>query len=87
MATQYESLLKTPQWIGKRRQILARDRNKCRSCGKEKELEVHHRQYHFIQQIGQMQLPWKYENRHLITLCHGCHSLGHNKYKIPTFNI
>ena len=33
MTTEYNTLLKRPQWFEKRKIILARDNNKCRCCG------------------------------------------------------
>jgi 5-methylcytosine-specific restriction endonuclease McrA len=87
MATEYNTLLRSPQWFEKRKIILARDNNKCRSCGATNGLHVHHRQYHFSKRTGQKQLPWKYQNKYLITLCDKCHTAGHSKFKVPTFTI
>lgn len=87
MTTEYYNLLKSPQWLEKRKTILERDNNKCRCCGGTKALQVHHRQYHVSKRTGEMQLPWKYENKYLITLCEKCHSAGHTKFKVPTFTI
>lgn len=87
MTIEYDLLLKSPQWFEKRKIILARDNNKCRCCGFTKGLQVHHRQYHVSKRTGEKQLPWKYENKYLITLCEKCHSAGHEKYKIPSFII
>lgn len=87
MTTEYDLLLKSPQWFEKRKIILERDNNKCRWCGSTKGLQVHHRQYHVIKRTGTKQSPWKYENKYLITLCEKCHSAGHEKYKIPSFLI
>lgn len=87
MTTEYNSLLKSPQWLEKRKIILARDKNRCRCCGAITGLQVHHRQYHVSKRTGQKQLPWKYENKYLITLCEKCHSAGHEKFKVPSFTI
>lgn len=87
MTSEYYSLLKNPRWFEKRKIILRRDGNKCRCCKKSTALQVHHRQYHSSKRTGQLLPPWKYENKYLITLCEECHSAGHSKYKIPTFNI
>lgn len=87
MTIEYDLLLKMPQWFEKRKIILARDNNKCRCCGVTTGLQVHHRQYHVNKRTGHKQLPWKYEDKYLITLCDKCHSVGHEKYKIPSFII
>jgi hypothetical protein len=87
MTTEYNILLKSPKWIEKRKIILARDNNKCRCCGATTGLHVHHRQYHVNKQTGNFQLPWKYQNKYLITLCDKCHTAGHSKFKVPSFTI
>lgn len=87
MNTEYNSLLNRPQWFEKRKIILERDNNKCRCCGTTSALQVHHRQYHINKRTGSFQLPWKYDNRYLITLCNKCHSRGHENYKVPSFTI
>jgi hypothetical protein len=83
----YGTLLKSPQWFRKREAILARDNNKCRNCGCSNKLNVHHKQYHISRKTGKFILPWEYLPKYLITLCEGCHSIGHSKFKIPTFKI
>lgn len=84
---QYDTLLKTSQWFKKRKTILERDNHKCCNCGSDASLHVHHKQYHINKTTGMFIVPWKYENRYLITLCNKCHESGHQKYKVPTFNI
>lgn len=87
MTTEYNSLLKSPRWFEKRKIILARDNNKCRCCGATNGLHVHHRQYHVSKRTGSFQLPWKYQNKYLITHCDKCHTTGHSKFKVPTFTV
>ncbi len=87
MTAGYNTLLKSPQWFEKRKIILARDNNKCRCCSGTNSLNVHHRQYHVSKRTGNFQLPWKYHQKYLITLCEKCHKAGHAKFKIPTFTI
>jgi len=87
MTTEYTTLLKSPRWFEKRKIILARDLHKCRCCGATSGLRVHHRQYHVCKRTGQFQLPWKYPNKYLLTLCVKCHTAGHQNLKVPTFNI
>ena len=72
------------RWQQKRKSILARDLNKCVICQEAKDLQVHHRQYHFINRLNRFKEPWDYANELLITLCSVCHKRGHRKYKIPT---
>jgi len=83
----YGLLLKSPKWFRKRETILDRDNHKCRNCRATNNLNVHHRQYHISKLTGNFILPWNYLSRYLITLCETCHSLGHSKFRIPTFKI
>jgi 5-methylcytosine-specific restriction endonuclease McrA len=83
----YGALLFTPQWRSRRQEILARDANKCVICTCAEDLQVHHRQYHFIVKQNQFKLPWEYADNLLITLCDNCHKRGHNKFKVPIINI
>ncbi len=87
MITDYDILLQNPKWFEKRRIILERDGNKCSCCGNKNILQVHHKQYHKNVKTGEKQFPWMYENKYLITLCKECHSKGHEKFRIPIFNI
>lgn len=73
-----------PLWKKKRAQILARDQNKCVVCHRADGLQVHHRQYHFIQQFNQYKQPWEYDTDLLVTLCETCNQKGHSKYAVPT---
>lgn len=82
----YQELLNTRKWEAKRHSILLRDGNRCRNCGQEKRLQVHHRQYH-INKYGDKVKPWSYSDKYLITLCQECHRNGHEHYKIPVFKI
>ncbi|QEH41807.1 hypothetical protein FW415_13320 [Chitinophaga sp. XS-30] len=83
----YGGLLFHPNWKAKRKEVLTRDMNRCVHCSSNKDLQVHHRQYHFIASQQKFRLPWEYPNHLLITLCECCHSKGHNKYKVPTITI
>ena len=83
----YGPLLFHPNWKTKRKEILTRDMHQCIHCRSNKDLQVHHRQYHFIVNQQQFKLPWDYADHLLITLCQSCHSRGHNKYKVPTINV
>jgi len=83
----YGGLLFHPKWKEKRKEILDRDSHRCVICKSDKELQVHHRQYHFIVTLKQFRLPWEYADSLLITLCESCHSRGHSKYTVPTINV
>lgn len=83
----YDELLKSPQWIKKRKLILDRDNNKCLNCNSQKRLHVHHRQYRYNSILGGFVNPWEYDNKFLITLCESCHKKGHDLYKVPVINI
>lgn len=79
----YGALLFDPRWRAKREEILKLDNYKCVICGSTDELQVHHRQYHFVERLGVKKMPWDYDNIYLITLCKKCHERGHNRYDIP----
>lgn len=83
----YGALLLHPKWKAKRKEILHRDMYRCVHCHRDKNLQVHHRQYHFMASGQQFRLPWDYPDYLLITLCESCHNKGHNKYKVPTITI
>ncbi|RZK41171.1 MAG: HNH endonuclease [Pedobacter sp.] len=73
-----------PRWRNKRRQIIERDNNRCRICGKsEGQLLVHHKQYHYIKRLQLHADPWDYDHSLMITLCESCHNRGHYRYKVP----
>jgi 5-methylcytosine-specific restriction endonuclease McrA len=83
----YLNLLKNPEWFIKRKQILDRDGNQCKNCGSKNNLVVHHRQYHITKGRNVFKLPWEYNNNELVTLCSVCHKAGHEKFKVPVFNV
>ena len=83
----YNNLLKHPKWFEKRKQILFRDGKVCVICKSGKNLQVHHRQYHFNEITGRKMLPWDYDPKYLLTLCSSCHQKGHSKFKVPFFKI
>ena len=83
----YGSLLFDARWKEKREAILKRDENRCVLCKSDHNVQVHHRQYHFIIRDNQFKAPWDYDDHLLITLCESCHKRGHNKYKVPTITI
>lgn len=79
----YGGLLFDKRWIAKRAGIIARDKNCCVICKSIDNLQVHHRQYHFIKALKKFKAPWDYEDHLMITLCERCHSKGHGKYRVP----
>lgn len=83
----YAAELFRPEWKQKREEILRRDGYSCVICKHSKELQVHHRQYHFIVENNKFSLPWEYPDNLLITLCESCHRRGHSKYKVPIINL
>ncbi|MFH1121915.1 MAG: HNH endonuclease [Bacteroidota bacterium] len=86
-AKSYVELLRSVQWMEKRKEILKRDGFRCRNCGSSYGLEVHHRQYHILKRTSDFRKPWAYEAGNLVTLCSRCHQVGHAKYKVPVFNV
>lgn len=74
----YEDLLLRSEWKAKRDCILKRDNNKCQWCGKQENLQVHHKYYSKYPNNVKVQ-PWNYPNDALITLCDECHQKAHKK--------
>lgn len=87
MNPDYSALLKDIRWKAKRSLVLKRDQKKCRVCGVESSLQVHHRQYHFSKMLDKKLDPWEYPIRLLITLCKNCHQRGHTQYRIPVKKV
>lgn len=83
----YGALLFDERWKEKRNIILARDNGQCVICGLNVELQVHHRQYHYVAALKKFQPPWEYPDNMLITLCNSCHQRGHSKFKVPIIYI
>lgn len=82
----YGALLFRSEWRIKRSAILSRDKC-CVICHAKFDLQVHHRQYHFVVRERKFKLPWEYSDNLLITLCSSCHKRGHSKFKVPTINV
>ena len=81
----YGALLFRPEWRNRREQILQRDQFTCQFCGntEKSELQVHHRQYHYVARFEAFRLPWEYPDECLVTICKRCHDKGHALYKVP----
>lgn len=69
---EYKEQLKNQLWLDKRNRILQRDKFRCVCCGKESNLQVHHKRYI----AGRF--AWEYSDEDLITLCQECHRKIHN---------
>lgn len=82
MNLNYKKHLKNPAWFRKRKSVMKRDSDRCTNCGSNKELIVHHRQYHKNRISGKPVNAWDYNLKYLITLCRDCHLEGHKKFKI-----
>jgi 5-methylcytosine-specific restriction endonuclease McrA len=80
---EYNAKLNDARWRTYAKKIKDRDGNKCRCCGAEKNLQVHHRAYIFYKRREIFQDPWFYPENILITLCERCHKNGHSKFKVP----
>jgi 5-methylcytosine-specific restriction endonuclease McrA len=83
----YEVLLQDQQWKLKRKQILIRDNHRCKRCGSDNSLQVHHRQYQRTTLTGEYLKPWDYDAQNLVTLCTHCHKTGHQNFKVPVFFV
>ena len=72
-----KSLLNNPDWDEAKRRV--RDGHKCQMCGKDYNLEIHHRKYRVN---GQSVVGHELEYLDcLVTLCGDCHNKVH-KYHI-----
>ena len=80
----YNALLFDPRWKEKRLLILQRDNNSCVVCKSKEDVQIHHRQYHFLRKYKAFKKPWDYSDSLLITLCRKCHQKGHQIYDVPT---
>lgn len=69
----YQEQLLTPEWKAKRQEVIDYYWGYCIKCMSTKRLEVHHKYYI----DGRM--AWEYPMSALEPLCHGCHSLEHDK--------
>ena len=83
----YGGLLFDPRWKTRRAEIISRDQECCVICQSRSDLQIHHRQYLFVQQLNAFKMPWDYPDHLLITLCKSCHQRGHSKFKVPTIII
>lgn len=83
----YKALILHPKWKQRRKEILARDNHSCVNCHETEDLQVHHRQYHFVLSLRQYKAPWDYPDRLLITLCVKCHAQGYSKFKVPIIKM
>lgn len=72
-----KSLKDNPYWEEVKRRVRLRDGHRCRMCGKNYNLEIHHCTY----QINGISIVGK-ELEHLeclVTLCEDCHQKVHQK--------
>ena len=83
----YSGLLWNSRWRAKRAAIIKRDGEKCVVCHSPANLQVHHRQYHYIKELGKFKPPWDYDDYLLVTLCENCNKRGHAQYKVPIINL
>lgn len=80
----YQAQLFDERWKKVRKSVLERDGYRCQNCGNKRNLEVHHRQYHYITSKNAFKEPWDYSPDLMVTLCTTCNQRGRNKYQIPT---
>ena len=70
--SKYYELLKNPRWKQRRLEILEIDDWKCKRCGIDEDLQVHH--LHYRKGL----LPWEYEDDELMVVCKECHENIHS---------
>lgn len=68
----YRQYLNSPAWEAKRRQALERAGQRCQTCGRRRDLEVHHNTY---SNLGDE------KPEDLVVLCLYCHRLF--KFRMP----
>jgi|ERR1043166_536200 hypothetical protein len=97
----YKEELNHPLWLDKMEEILKRDEYKCVLCGfpikdkrryrfwdnRERELQVHFRQYLFDMKSNKYVKPWRYDDELLITVDSWCREKGNRLFKIPIRKI
>lgn len=72
MATaEYNAYISSPYWHRKRNKCLSRDEDRCRCCGTDTKLQVHHKTY---DRFGDEELD------DLVTVCDSCHMKIHNEF-------
>ena len=73
---EYKKYLQSEHWKNKRDEVIVKQGNKCRVCGSDKNINIHHRTYkhHGVSIVG------KELNAYLLPLCEECHYLWH-KYQ------
>jgi 5-methylcytosine-specific restriction endonuclease McrA len=69
LSEEYLRYIHSPEWKKLRSQIIKRDGKKCRHCGVNTKLQVHHLTY---KRFGHE------EPSDLITLCKDCHRIEHD---------
>lgn len=83
----YGASLLHPLWKAKRQKILERDAFRCANCRSDLDLQVHHRQYHFMVHSNGFKDPWDYADNLLVTLCRKCNASGHQQFTIPIIQV
>lgn len=69
----YQQYMNSPEWFERRQLRLERDGHRCKRCGHDDALQVHHVRY---DNLGKEPMA------DLITLCDRCHSDEHEKQHI-----
>lgn len=78
---EYNKLLLADEWKEYSYLVKRRDNFRCRSCGSDRNLHVHHLAY------KEGLKPWDYPRDWVVTLCNLCHYQEHKKKQISSFFI
>mgnify|MGYP003341688307 CR=1 FL=1 len=66
----YQDYIHSPEWQAKRQERLEIDNHECKLCFSKQNLHVHHVTYTML---GNEPI------KHLLTVCHSCHEIIHNR--------
>ena len=76
--SEYRRYLRSPSWQGRRQKALAKAAGRCRDCGRQMPLQVHHLTY---TRVG------KEHPKDLRAICADCHAKRHRRRQSPLHRL
>lgn len=75
LAKEKQLLQNTEEWKKYTREVHQFYHNECQRCGKNGNLEVHHKFYYYAKGDRRIpaRLPWEYPMENVLSLCYACH--------------